>query len=142
MKSGCQLNSWGFQSIYSVGLLFVDPNPVRGIENLFILIMYGFFLIGIIAIVIISAKFKFNWKQYLLAGLVMYVVSFLGSWSIGLYLLVFPFILLILAFAQRLGYLKNNWQLLLFIGLGTILWYFSINHIDDAWLFFPFSWLI
>lgn len=104
--------------------------------------MYGFFLIGIIAIFIISSVFKFNWRQYLLAGLIMYVISFLGSWSIGLYLLVFPIILLILALAQGLGYLKNKWQLLLFISLGTILWYISINNIDDAWLFFPFVWLV
>ncbi|NMD72832.1 hypothetical protein HHO41_21660 [Bacillus sp. DNRA2] len=109
---------------------------------MYILLMYGFFLIGIIVIFMVSAKFNFNSKQYLLAGLVMYIVSFLGSWSIGLYLLVFPFILLILALAQGLGLFTNNWKLLLFTVLGIILWYLSINHIDDALLFFPFRWLV
>jgi hypothetical protein len=41
--------------------------------------------------------------MYWLAGLIMYVVSFLGSLSIGLYLLVFPFVLWILAIGHLVG---------------------------------------
>jgi hypothetical protein len=76
-----------------------------------------------------------------IAGLLMYIVSFLGSWSIGLYLLVFPFVLWILAFAHFFGWLKGYWQNALFTAIGIMLWYLSITNIDDYWLFFPISWL-
>ncbi|ATP40369.1 hypothetical protein CSE16_10095 [Solibacillus sp. R5-41] len=54
-------------------------------------IFYGLFLIGLILMIV--AIVKNVARNYWLAGLIMYIVSFLGSWSIGLYLLVIPFVL-------------------------------------------------
>ncbi|MFZ3580017.1 hypothetical protein [Virgibacillus sp. DJP39] len=99
----------------------------------------GLFLLGII--LLIPAVIKNDSKKYWLAGLIMYVVSFLGSWSIGLYLLVIPFVLWTLAFAHSFGWAKNSWQNVPFSVIGIILWYLSITYIDDYWLFFPFTWL-
>ncbi len=52
----------------------------------------------------------------------MYIVSFLGSWSVGLYLLVFPFVLWILALAHSFGVVKKYWQnlLLAIIGIDSV----------------------
>ncbi|WP_301108795.1 hypothetical protein [Sporosarcina sp.] len=81
-------------------------------------------------------------KKYWLAALIMYVVSFLGSWSIGLYLLVIPFVLLMLALAHSFGWVKKGLQNVPFAIIGIILWYVSITNIDDYWLFLPFAWLV
>ena len=102
-------------------------------------IFYGLFLIGLILMSV--AIVKNVARMYWLAGLIMYIVSFLGSWSIGLYLLVIPFVLWILALAHSFGWVKKGWQNLPLAIVGIILWYLSITNIDDSWLFLPFLWL-
>jgi hypothetical protein len=102
-------------------------------------IFYGLFLIGLILMIV--AIVKNVARNYWLAGLIMYIVSFLGSWSIGLYLLVIPFVLWILALAHSFGLVKKSWQNAPFAIIGIILWYLSITNIDDYWLFLPFAWL-
>ncbi|WP_147532957.1 hypothetical protein [Bacillus marasmi] len=109
---------------------------------MYILMVYGFLLIGIILVFICAAFFKNDPKKYWLAGIIMYILSFLGSWSIGLYLLVFPFMLFALAIAHSFGWVKRYWNNIPFIAIGGIIWYFSIKNIDDAFLFFPFRWLV
>lgn len=103
-------------------------------------IFYILFLIGIIFS--ITAVIKNDSRKYWLAGLLMYIASFLGSWSIGVYLLVFPFVLWILALAHSFGWVKKYWHNAPFTAIGIILWYLSITNIDDYWLFIPFSWLV
>jgi len=81
-------------------------------------------------------------SKYWLAGLLMYIVSFLAIWSIGLYLLVVTFVLFMLAIAHSFGWVKKGWQNIPFAIIGIILWYLSITFIDDYWLFLPFAWLV
>ncbi|MED1467017.1 hypothetical protein [Bacillus salipaludis] len=80
-------------------------------------------------------------RNYWLAGLIMYIFSLFGSWSIGLYLLVVPFILWILALTYSFGWVKKDWHNVPFAIIGIILWYLSITNIDDYWLFLPITWL-
>lgn len=103
------------------------------------LIFLGLFLLGLFLTFV--AIIKNAAKIYWLAGLVMYIVSFLGIWSIGLYLLVIPFVLWLLALAHSFGWVKKGWQNAPFVIIGIILWYVSITNIDDYWLFLPFVWL-
>ncbi|WP_153722896.1 hypothetical protein [Sporosarcina cascadiensis] len=103
-------------------------------------IFYGLFLVGFLLMIL--AIVKNVARTYWLAGLVMYVVSFLGSWSIGLYLLIVPFIFWSLALAHSFSWVKRPWQNVIFAVIGMILWYISITTIDDYWLFLPFAWLV
>lgn len=103
-------------------------------------LFYGLFLIGIILMIV--AIIKNVARKYWLAGLIMYIVSFLGSWSIGLYLLVLTFVLWVVAFAHSFGWVKKYWHNVPFAIIGIILWYLSIKNIDDYWLFLPFTWLV
>ena len=90
----------------------------------------------------IIAVIKNVGRKYWLAGLIMYIVSFLGGWSIGLYLLVLPFVLWSLALAHSFDWVKSHWHNIPFASIGIILWYLSISYIDDYWLFLPFTWLV
>lgn len=102
---------------------------------------YGLFLIGLIFLVLAMIKVKNVAGKLWLAGVIMYIVSFLGSWSIGLYLLVIPFVLVVLAFAHSFGWVKKGWHNIPFAIIGILFWYVSITYIDDYWLFLPFVWL-
>lgn len=76
------------------------------------------------------------------AGILLYVASFLGSMSIGLYIFVFPIVLWTFAIASTFRLIGNSFSKALFIGIGVLLWIVSITLVDDYWLFFPFHWLL
>lgn len=103
-------------------------------------IFSGLFLMGLISMIV--AIVKDVARKYWLAGLIMYIVSFLGSWSIGVYMLIIPFVLWTLAFAHSFGWVKKNWENAPFAIIGIILWYLSFTNLDDYWLFLPFTWLV
>lgn len=105
-------------------------------------IFYSLFLIGLVFMILAMTKVENVAGRYWLAGCIMYIVSFLGSWSIGLYLLVIPAILFMLALAHSFGWVNKRWQNTPFAIVGIILWYLGITYIDDYWLFLPFVWLI
>ncbi|WP_409345868.1 hypothetical protein [Paenibacillus sp. MBLB4367] len=105
---------------------------------MFTIIFYGLVILAVLATIIgITVKPKICW----LAGIIWYVASFLGSMSIGLYLLIIPFTLWSLAFAHTFRLIKKPLNTGLFIVIGILLWIVSITIIDDYWLFFPISWL-
>ncbi|WLD92843.1 hypothetical protein [Alkalihalobacillus sp. AL-G] len=99
-----------------------------------------FFLFSILGIILsVSAIKNSSSKMYFFAGLLIYAVSFLGSFSIGLYILVFTFILWILAIANQLMLLKKPSHHLMYSILAVTVWFFAIIFIDDYWLFYPFA---
>ncbi|SFS77022.1 hypothetical protein SAMN05428962_2757 [Paenibacillus sp. BC26] len=92
-------------------------------------------LVIIFYILVIILKPNICW----LASAVWYVVSFLGSWSNGLLLLFFPFILCTFALAHNIGLIKKLTHAAVSLVIGILLWIISISIIDDYWLFYPFS---
>ncbi len=108
-----------------------------------LIIFYGLLILLAIMMILativgIGIKPHVNW----FAGLLWYVLSFLGSMSIGLYLLVFPFVLWTLALAHTFGLTKNRENKGVFIAIGILLWIVCITTIDDVYLFYPFKWLL
>lgn len=81
-------------------------------------------------------------RLYWMTGLALYIFSFLAAWSIGLYLLVFPVVLWLLALARSLGWITKSWHYVPVTVLGIVIWYLSILYIDDFWLFLPFLPLV
>lgn len=110
---------------------------------MFTIIFYGLVILAVITIFLttivgITVKPKLCW----LVGILWYVASFLGSMSIGLYLLVLPFTLWTLAFAHTFRLIKKPSNTGLVVVVGILLWIVSIIIIDDYWLFFPFTRLL
>jgi hypothetical protein len=96
-------------------------------------------VLGVLATIV---AIKVNSKAYWLAGLFMYIASFLSGFSIGLYLLVLLFTLWVLALAHSLNWIKNQLHYVLFVAIGVLLWIISITTIDDYWLYYPISWFV
>jgi len=107
------------------------------------IIFYGLLIIVVITM-ILATIVGIGIKPYVgwFAGLVWYILSFLGSMSIGLYLLVFPFVLWTLSLAHTFGLIKNRKDKGLYITIGLILWIVSMTTIDDVYLFYPFKLLL
>lgn len=95
-----------------------------------------YLLVGITILAVVLAL-KINPKYYWIGGLTSYFFSFLGSFSIGIYTLSITFVLLALALAHKMGWIKNHWHSMLVIVISLVVWILSILTIDDAWLFFP-----
>lgn len=102
-----------------------------------------FFYVMLIIVVFLSfVGILLNRKIIWVVGAVWYVVSFLGSWSIGLYLLVLPFTIFTIALAHSIRLIKKPKHVALPLVLGMLLWIISITMVDDYWLFYPFSRLV
>lgn len=100
---------------------------------MFIILFYGLVVLGVITTIF---AIMIDSKAYWLAGLFLYIASFLGAFSIGLYLLVLPFIFWTMAIAHSFHRIKKPWHYLLFITVGICLWAISIATLDDYWLFY------
>ena len=72
------------------------------------------------------------------AAAVSYVLAFLGSFSIGLYVLVITFVLVAVGIARAAGLARGPLHYGLAAGAGVALWALAVWRIDDAWLFLPF----
>jgi hypothetical protein len=103
--------------------------------DLLSLLFYLLLLTG--AITAVAGAFR-SPKWYWAAAAVMYFVSFLGSWSIGLYLLCSVFVLSALALGHSLGKIKGLGHSVAVVVAGVAVWAVAIYNIDDAGLFFPF----
>lgn len=100
----------------------------------FVLVLsFGF---GLVTIILASMS---NWKWYWVAGLCMYIFSFLASWSIGGYTLSMAFALWALAIGHSLKLIKRLFHSVTAVVIGLALWGTMINTLDDAWWFLPFS---
>lgn len=93
---------------------------------------------GLSLITIILAIFS-NWKWYWVAGLCIYIFSFLGSWSFGGYTLCIAFVLWALAIGHSLKLIKKLYHSVIAVIIGLILWLAVINTIGYFGLFLPFS---
>ncbi|TLS37141.1 hypothetical protein [Pseudalkalibacillus caeni] len=106
---------------------------------IFILIFFLTIILGIVTAV--QAFISKSPLLFFVSGLLMYIASFLGSMSVGLYILVFPFILWMLAIAYKFQLLKRTVRNVVFSLIGTVAWLFAILLVDDYWLFLPFVWV-
>lgn len=86
------------------------------------------------AIVALIGKPRWYWAS----ALAMYLFSFLGSFSIGLYTLVFAFCLLAIAIAHSFHWIKRGSHYVFTVALAVFAWAASIYYVDDYWLFYPF----
>lgn len=102
------------------------------VEFIFVL-SFGFTLLTTI-LANVSNK---NW--YWVAGLCMYIFSFLASWSIGGYTLSVVFALWALAIGYSLKLIKKFYHAIIAIVVGLAAWLVMINTLDDVWWFLPFS---
>jgi hypothetical protein len=94
------------------------------------------FILGILFAILGFGRHHY---YFWLAGLLFYFTSFLGSFSIGLYMLILPIWLWLFAIARALHWIKKPWHYLYFILIGAVLWYVAVTYIDDYYLFYPFS---
>jgi|GEM_PF-5116016 len=80
---------------------------------------------------------------YWLAGLLLYVACYLGSWSIGILLLVLPIICWTCAAVHSFSRTRRLFSRMpgAAVLAGVLIWLLSIWLLDDAWLFFPFRFL-
>lgn len=104
----------------------------------FTVIFYGLALFTVVA-TSLGAYGKPGW--YWWAALSSYVCSFLGSFSIGLYLLSLTFVLVLLAMGHSFRLIQASWHSACAVVLGFGLWWFAVTMIDDSLLFFPFQLL-
>ena len=85
---------------------------------------------------------RLNHHYLWLAGVFFYFASFIGSLSIGLYVLVLPILLWSFAIASSLKWVKKTQQYLYFAPIGLAIWLLAITQIDDYYLFYPINWLM
>lgn len=81
-------------------------------------------------------------RYYWPAALFSWVLSFLGSWSIGLYTLVATYVFLALAIGYSTGWIRRAGHDLIATGVGIAAWALLVNVVDDYWLFFPLNALL
>lgn len=94
-----------------------------------------FLLFGVVGIFLAISNDK---RWFWAAGLFIYFVSFLGSWSIGVYTLSITFVLWALALGYSLKLIKKPYQAVWAILIGIVLWAVMIMTLDDYWWFLPF----
>lgn len=80
-------------------------------------------------------------RWYWWATLSSYLCSFLGSFSIGLYLLSLTFVLVVLALGHSFKQIHAAWHSAFAVALGLGLWWLAVTKVDDSVLSFPFRLL-
>jgi hypothetical protein len=77
--------------------------------------------------------------------MLLYIVSFLGAFSVGLYVLLPTIFVLLIGFAVNLGlYKKHKYYVVPIITSNAIcvitypLWSLLVNNVDDYYIFYPF----
>lgn len=85
---------------------------------------------------------------YVLAFL-LYFFSFLGGFSIGLYVLLPTIFVLLMGIAVNLGlYKKQKYYVvpistsIVICGITYPLWRFLVHNVDDAYIFLPFIFFV
>lgn len=104
----------------------------------FTVIFFGLALFTVVA-TSLGAYGKPRW--YWWAAWSSYVCSFLGSFSIGLYLLSLTFMLVLLALGHSFKLIQASWHSACAVALGLGMWWLVVITIDDSLLFFPFRLL-
>lgn len=95
----------------------------------------------IVAVFSIFYAIKSNYRLYWVSAIGMYIFSFLAGFSIGQITVGLTFIPLTLAIGFSLGWIKNKIHSIITLCLGVLVGLLMVLYVDDAWLFFPFSFL-
>ncbi len=93
----------------------------------------------IIAIVSTFAAIKSKYQFYWISAIGIYIFSFLAGFSIGQITVGLTFISLTLAIGYSLGWIKNKMHSRIFLCIGILIGFLLVFYVDDAWLFFPFT---
>jgi hypothetical protein len=96
----------------------------------------------LIAFVTALFAIRGNYRYYWVSAIGIYLFSFLAGFSIGQLTIGFTFIPLSLAIGHTFGWVKTRAHSILFVGLGVFVGFLMVLFVDDAWLFFPFWFLI
>ena len=84
-----------------------------------------------------------------IVALLFYFISFLGAFSVGLYVLLPTIFILLIGIAVNLGlYKKHQYYVLPIItsivicGITYPLWHYLVHNVDDAYIFYPFIFFV
>jgi len=80
-------------------------------------------------------------RIFWLAGIVLYIASYLAAWSIGPYLLAAPIILSVLALAGLFRLLRKPLNYAIAGAVGIAAWVIVFLTMED-WIFYPFTWVV
>lgn len=87
-----------------------------------------------------------NWKWwYWVAGLCVYIFSFIGIWDFRGYTLCIAFGLWSLAIGHSLQLITKLYHSIIAVAVGISLWFVILEIMGDSWLFLPyklFYWLV
>lgn len=97
------------------------------------------FLALIIFIVSTLAAIMGKYQLYWVSAIGIYIFSFLAGFSIGQITVGLTFIPLTLAIGHSLGWIKNKIHSGVFLCIGILIGYLMVFYVDDANLFFPFT---
>lgn len=101
-----------------------------------------FYSMAVTTLVAIALAVLREPRWYWVAVVASWVASFLGAFSIGLYILVVTFVTLSLALGHSLGRITRFPHALLAVVLGVAAWAVLVSSVDDQLLFFPLHWLL
>lgn len=82
-------------------------------------------------------------------ALLLYFISFLGSFSIGLYVLLPTIFVLLFGIAVNLGLFSKRKSFAVLFATSIIicvisfpLWYLLVHNVDDYYIFYPFTFFV
>jgi hypothetical protein len=110
----------------------------------FFLAFIGYFSLGV-AVITMYLGIKGSSKWYWIAGLGIYLFSFIAGFSIGYYTVAFTFALWIYAAILSSGLIKrHSWYSSALLGavsiiIGIIIWYMLNYYGLHKWIFYPFT---
>ncbi|MEK9198514.1 hypothetical protein ACH0B5_08545 [Ureibacillus sp. 179-F W5.1 NHS] len=83
---------------------------------------------------------------FYLCSLVLYFISFIGAFTVGLYIIFGAIVSLLFGLSVSLKILtkERNPSMILtisifIVAISFILWYLLVHYIDDVYIFYPFS---
>ena len=97
-------------------------------------LFYALSALNLLSVVLAATRSP---RWYWVAALLAWALSFLGSFSIGLYTLVLAFVFLALALAYQRKLIQSPRHVIITILLGVIVWAIFVAAVDDYWLFLP-----
>lgn len=85
-------------------------------------------------------------RWFYLGALFVYFISFISSFSIGLYVLFGAVSLFLLGLAISFKLLRNDMNYFILIGISIgifivsfIVWFLLVHNVDDYYIFYPFT---
>lgn len=82
---------------------------------------------------------------FYLCSLFLYFISFVGAFSVGLYIIFGAIVSLLFGLLKILTKKRNPYTVLtisiVIVAISFILWYLLVRYIDDFYIFYPFTLL-